>query len=138
MLFNEITKTPVCIAAIICGTIIFICLIACISDMVKTAIKEKTTRVLDEQKYFYSHLTTNDIRAMAGIPTFETITKDEFEKMFPTSNVTEYLKESKQQETTPNESKTPDFPPVQKIETRPINATFDAETVNRPLTDKYH
>lgn len=131
MLFNEITKTPVCIAAIICATIILICLIACISDMVKTAIKEKTTRVLDEQKYFYSRLTTNDIRAMAGIPTFETVTKDEFEKMFPTSNASEYLKESKQQE------QKIDFP-NKTIETRPINATFDAETVNRPLTDKYH
>ena len=125
MLFNEITKTPVCIAAIICATIIFICLIACISDMVKTAIKEKTTRVLDEQKYFYSRLTNDDIRAMAGIPTFETITKDEFDKIFSA--------QEKQQETT-----TPDFPPVKKIETRPANPTFDAETVNRPLTDKYH
>lgn len=129
MLFNEITKTPVCIAAIICGTIIFICLIACISDMVKTAIKEKTTRVLDEQKYFYSRLTANDIRAMAGIPTFETITKDEFDKIFSASEV---------QQETKKESAKPDFPPVTKIETRPINATFDAETVNRPLTDKYH
>ena len=129
MLFNEITKTPVCIAAIICGTIILICLIACISDMVKTAIKEKTTRVLDEQKYFYSRLTANDIRAMAGIPTFETITKDEFEKIFTS--------QEKQQETK-KESAAPDFPPVTKIETRPANAVFDAETVNRPLNEKYH
>ena len=129
MLFNEITKTPVCIAAIICGTIILICLIACISDMVKTAIKEKTTRVLDEQKYFYSRLTANDIRAMAGIPTFETITKDEFDKIFSS--------QEKQQETK-KESAAPDFPPVTKIETRPANAVFDAETVNRPLKDKYH
>lgn len=129
MLFNEITKTPVCIAAIICGTIILICLIACISDMVKTAIKEKTTRVLDEQKYFYSRLTADDIRAMAGIPTFETITKDEFEKIFSAQDV---------QQETKKESAAPDFPPVTKIETRPANAVFDAETVNRPLTDKYH
>ena len=127
MLFNEITKTPVCIAAIICGTIIFICLIACISDMVKTAIKEKTTRVLDEQKYFYSRLTANDIRAMAGIPTFETITKDEFEKIFSASDV---------QQETKKESSNPDFPPVTKIETRPMNATFDAD--KRPLNEKYH
>lgn len=124
MLLNEITKTPVCIAAIICATIIFICLIACISDMVKTAIKEKTTRVLDEQKYFYSRLTANDIRAMAGIPTFETITKDEFEKMFPTEGI-------------PQQEQKIDFP-NKTIETRPANPVFDAETVNRPLTDKYH
>ncbi|MBR5354650.1 MAG: hypothetical protein IK122_00800 [Alphaproteobacteria bacterium] len=123
MLFNEITKTPVCIAAIICGTIILICLIACISDMVKTAIKEKTARVLDEQKYFYSRLTANDIRAMAGIPTFETITKDEFDKMFPTQE--------------PQQKQTIDFP-NKTIETRPANPTFDAETVNRPLNEKYH
>ena len=129
MLFNEITKTPVCIAAIICGTIILICLIACISDMVKTAIKEKTTRVLDEQKYFYSRLTADDIKAMAGIPTFETITKDEFEKIFTS--------QEKQQETK-RKSAAPDFPPVTKIETRPANAVFDAETVNRPLNEKYH
>lgn len=127
MLFNEITKTPVCIAAIICGTIILICLIACISDMVKTAIKEKTARVLDEQKYFYSRLTANDIRALAGIPTFETITKDEFDKMFPT--------QEKQQETK-RESAAPDFPPVTKIETRPANAVFDTD--KRPLNEKYH
>ena len=127
MLFNEITKTPVCIAAIICGTIILICLIACISDMVKTAIKEKTTRVLDEQKYFYSRLTANDIRAMAGIPTFETITKDEFEKIFSS--------QEKQQETK-KESAAPDFPPVTKIETRPANAVFDTD--KRPLNEKYH
>ena len=124
MLFNEITKTPVCIAAIICGTIILICLLACISDMVKTAIKEKTTRVLDEQKYFYSRLTANDIRAMAGIPTFETITKDEFDKMFPTQ-------EPKQQQ------QKIDFP-NKTIETRPANPSFDAETINRPLNEKYH
>lgn len=124
MLFNEITKTPVCIAAIICATIILICLIACISDMVKTAIKEKTTRVLDEQKYFYSRLTANDIRAMAGIPTFETITKEEFDKMFPTQ-------EPKQQ------GQKIDFP-NKTIETRPANPTFNAETVNRPLNEKYH
>ena len=129
MLFNEITKTPVCIAAIICGTIILICLIACISDMVKTAIKEKTTRVLDEQKYFYSRLTADDIRAMAGIATFEKISKDEFEKLFTTQ-------EPKQQETK-RESAAPDFPPVTKIETRPANAVFDAETVKRPLNEKY-
>lgn len=122
MLFNEITKTPVCIAAIICATIILICLIACISDMVKTAIKEKTTRVLDEQKYFYSRLTANDIRAMAGIPTFETITKEEFDKMFPT------------QEPQQQKSKI-DFP-NKTIETRPANPTFDTD--KRPLTDKYH
>lgn len=127
MLFNEITKTPVCIAAIICGTIILICLIACISDMVKTAIKEKTTRVLDEQKYFYSRLTADDIRAMAGIPTFETITKDEFEKIFSS--------QEKQQETK-RESAAPDFPPVTKIETRPANAVFDADKL--PLNEKYH
>lgn len=128
MLFNEITKTPVCIAAIICGTIILICLIACISDMVKTAIKEKTARVLDEQKYFYSRLTADDIRAMAGIPTFETITKDEFDKIFSA--------QERQQETKPQESKTPDFPPVQKIETRPANPIFDTD--KRPLNEKYH
>lgn len=128
MLFNEITKTPVCIAAIICATIILICLIACISDMVKTAIKEKTTRVLDEQKYFYSRLTADDIRAMAGIPTFETITKDEFDKIFSA--------QERQQETKPQESKTPDFPPVQKIETRPANPSFDTD--KRPLNEKYH
>lgn len=127
MLLNEITKTPVCIAAIICGTIILICLIACISDMVKTAIKEKTTRVLDEQKYFYSRLTANDIRAMAGIPTFETITKDEFEKIFSAQDV---------QQETKKESAAPDFPPVTKIETRPANAVFDAD--KRPLNEKYH
>ena len=127
MLFNEITKTPVCIAAIICGTIILICLIACISDMVKTAIKEKTTRVLDEQKYFYSRLTADDIRAMAGIPTFETITKDEFEKIFSASEV---------QQETKKESAAPDFPPVTKIETRPANAVFDTD--KRPLNEKYH
>lgn len=127
MLLNEITKTPVCIAAIICGTIILICLIACISDMVKTAIKEKTTRVLDEQKYFYSRLTADDIRAMAGIPTFETITKDEFEKIFSAQDV---------QQETKKESAAPDFPPVTKIETRPANAVFDAD--KRPLNEKYH
>ena len=127
MLCNEITKTPVCIAAIICGTIILICFIACISDMVKTAIKEKTTRVLDEQKYFYSRLTANDIRAMAGIPTFETITKDEFEKIFSASEM---------QQETKKESAKPDFPPVQKIETRPANPTFDTD--KRPLNEKYH
>ena len=127
MLFNEITKTPVCIAAIICGTIILICLIACISDMVKTAIKEKTTRVLDEQKYFYSRLTADDIRAMAGIATFEKISKDEFEKLFTT--------QEKQQETK-RESAAPDFPPVTKIETRPANAVFDTD--KRPLNEKYH
>lgn len=128
MFINEITKTPVCIAAIICATIILICLIACISDMVKTAIKEKTARVLDEQKYFYSRLTADDIRAMAGIASFEKISKDEFDKLFTPND--------RQQETTPQESKTPDFPPVTKIETRPMNATFDAD--KRPLTDKYH
>lgn len=128
MLLNEITKTPVCIAAIICATIILICLIACISDMVKTAIKEKTARVLDEQKYFYSRLTADDIRAMAGIASFEKISKDEFDNLFSVH--------AGQQETTPQESKTPDFPPVTKIETRPVNATFDAD--KRPLTDKYH
>ena len=122
MLFNEITKTPVGIAAIICATIILICLIACISDMVKTAIKEKTARVLDEQKYFYSRLTADDIRAMAGIPTFETITKDEFDKMFPTQ-------EPKQQE------QKIDFP-NKTIETRPANPTFDTD--KRPLNEKYH
>lgn len=127
MLLNEITKTPVCIAAIICGTIILICLIACISDMVKTAIKEKTPRVLDEQKYFYSRLTADDIRAMVGIPTFETITKDEFEKIFSAQDV---------QQETKKESAAPDFPPVTKIETRPANAVFDAD--KRPLNEKYH
>ena len=124
MIFNEITKTPVCIAAIICGTIILICFIACISDMVKTAIKEKTTRVLDEQKYFYSRLTADDIKQMAGIPTFEMITKDEFDKLFPTQEP----QQQKQKIDFPNKT----------IETRPANPSFDAETVNRPLTDKYH
>lgn len=127
MLFNEITKTPVCIAAIICGTIILICFIACISDMVKTAIKEKTTRVLDEQKYFYSRLTADDIRAMAGIATFEKVSKDEFEKIFSASEV---------QQETKKESAAPDFPPVTKIETRPANAVFDTD--KRPLNEKYH
>ena len=127
MLFNEITKTPVCIAAIICGTIILICLIACISDMVKTAIKEKTTRVLDEQKYFYSRLTADDIRAMAGIATFEKVSKDEFEKIFSASEL---------QQETKKESAAPDFPPVTKIETRPANAVFDTD--KRPLNEKYH
>lgn len=128
MLFNEITKTPVCIAAIICATIILICLIACISDMVKTAIKEKTTLILEEQKYFYSRLTADDIRAMAGIASFEKISKDEFDKIFSAQD--------RQQETTPQESKTPDFPPVQKIETRPANPIFDTD--KRPLNEKYH
>ena len=128
MLLNEITKTPVCIAAIICATIILICLIACISDMVKTAIKEKTARVLDKQKYFYSRLTNDDIRAMAGIATFEQVSKEDLDKMFSVH--------AGQQETTPQETKTPDFPPVTKIETRPANPTFDTD--KRPLTDKYH
>lgn len=127
MIFNEITKTPVCIAAIICATIILICLIACISDMVKTAIKEKTTRVLDEQKYFYSRLTADDIRAMAGIATFEKVSKDEFEKIFSASEM---------QQETKKESEKPDFPPVTKIETRPANAVFDTD--KRPLNEKYH
>lgn len=121
MIFNEITKTPVCIAAIICATIILICLIACISDMVKTAIKEKTTRVLDEQKYFYSRLTADDIRAMAGIATFEKVSKDEFEKIFSASELQQEQKI--------------DFP-NKTIETRPANPTFDTD--KRPLNEKYH
>ena len=121
MIFNEITKTPVCIAAIICGTIILICFIACISDMVKTAIKEKTTRVLDEQKYFYSRLTADDIRAMAGIETLEKVSKDEFEKIFSASELQQEQKI--------------DFP-NKTIETRPANPTFDTD--KRPLNEKYH
>ena len=110
--------TPALITIIICGTILLICFFACLFDTIKTAIKEKTARVLDEQKYFYSNLTPNDIRQLAGIPTVELMTEEQYNKIFPD------VQKKPTEAETKTKSAAPDFPPVSKIETRPLNAKY--------------
>lgn len=108
MLISNLARTPILIVLIICATVIVLFIIACVHDTIIKSINARSMKKF-EKAFQY----------------------------FPIDNAAnnEHLNVSTIAKQDANNLNFHNNPP---IETRPANAVFDAENVNRPLKEKYH